>query len=433
MKLSGLAESLAGVGRDYVSGFKRGAEFQTEASSDIAVYRAGLGGMSGVRGLFHLLGVACGEIANVATLGHLERRSFKEAVYGGGDISYSGESVIDFIERYEAMYGLTEDESTENSRENGDENVSIPSIKRRFYVGENGAVGRYEAEGQIREGGREPVVILDKVKERVAKYAEGGDDSCLSFADIIRRGWDKYIRENGVEAGKKAMGEFNAAQEERAKKIARGEPVEGYSGFSKFRAAYRKAVSGKKEDHERDPAEGLSDEDAVKKYWKDACNEINDVRDRVAKARGYQTELDRYRAKVISDWKEEKEKEMLSKNRINDVEFAEKQAYIVEEIKARPFFKNTSYETLSNLAETLYRSINVHEDGLERNLKWIAENDFNGSGFRVEDGFLDSVGVPYVPSGLMTEVPTKDREFNDEEKADLQDRIESIYYRIATN
>ena len=155
MKLSGLAESLAGVGRDYVSGFKRGAEFQTEASSDIAVYRAGLGGMSGVRGLFHLLGVACGEIANVATLGHLERRSFKEAVYGGGDISYSGESVIDFIERYEAMYGLTEDESTENSRENGDENVSIPSIKRRFYVGENGAVGRYEAEGQIREGGRE--------------------------------------------------------------------------------------------------------------------------------------------------------------------------------------------------------------------------------------------------------------------------------------
>lgn len=124
----GVRSLKSGIG----SGFRRSVEFQTEAPSDIALYRSELDGMSEVGGLAHLAGAVCGGIVDIVTLGHFERKSFRELTYGKSDVSYSGGDVMDFVKRYEVAHGLEVEE--DNVSGNLEKSVGDKATRNRYDI-----------------------------------------------------------------------------------------------------------------------------------------------------------------------------------------------------------------------------------------------------------------------------------------------------------
>ena len=145
--------TMSGIGHDYMNGFRRGAEFQTEASSDIAAYKSELDGMSGLREFSHLVGAACGEFVGIISGGHFERKSYNEMIHcGGDDMAYLSDDFWDdsvpsedrvrlIIAKYEAVNGKTlEDDEVDMGNDGlegsvGDVEVGRHGDNRTVYEG----------------------------------------------------------------------------------------------------------------------------------------------------------------------------------------------------------------------------------------------------------------------------------------------------------
>lgn len=316
-----IAESVANVGRDYVSGFKRGAEFQTEAPSDIAVYRAELDGMSGIRELIHLTGAACGEIANAVTLGHFERKSFRDLTYGSNDVSYSGGDVMDFVKRYEVAHGLNveEDSTASNDLEESVGGSDVRAARRKV----NAVVNEYEAENGNSDD------------ERDSDYTNGDVDTDRRVDDVGKA--------------------YDMAAKEDVGRVKMYEARKGRAGDSDY-------------------VEVSIDDDG------NVDNKVVDTRYSFDKA-----------------WNEA-EIMMKRHTRLN---------------------LNSALDE----AEVVKRRMITQENGLARNIEYLSNLKLDEVRQRVGDGYMSTLNIPYVHGADGGERPQKKRDFNNDEKKVLVNRI----------
>ncbi|MCK5321476.1 hypothetical protein KAJ38_02765 [Candidatus Pacearchaeota archaeon] len=144
---------VAGVRDHYISGFRTGVGFQSEAPLEIAKYSSYLNKTSGFGKLFHYIGVACGEIVNFGSLGYFERKSFGNLNREDGT-TQSNDNLEDIVEEeHETVKDSKLEEDIINYFIKTGENVTskinknYKSKNKEFYNGNKDSPERGYSEG----------------------------------------------------------------------------------------------------------------------------------------------------------------------------------------------------------------------------------------------------------------------------------------------
>lgn len=325
----GVADYVAGAvtsaRHSFKSGLGRGMDFQTEAPADVSAYRTELESMGEVEELIHYVGTAVEEILNAVTLGHFERKDYRELTVGGSDdywnIDLSGyktaeEKVDAMINAYRAAGGtFDEDENREEGREgNSDLEASVGDAENN-----------------------------NSDEERDDHYADSrGSNRRRYFAD-------------------------------------------GNGGGNTRRRELEDSVSEVKYDYPIDESDkrGFYEAFSDEVFWKEI--------------------VEAYDSKISTE-------KAIAEDR------AERVAELDARVEARRLANEEEDRKLQN-------RINTEKSGLARNLDDLDSFMLPELRERVSEGYMSTLGVPYVEGTHCGIRPRKERDFTDEEKRSLINRV----------
>jgi hypothetical protein len=150
----------------------------------------------------------------------------------------------------------------------------------------------------------------------------------------------------------------------------------------------------------------------------DEAEELGHIHSEREKAKTNGGRLDLDEAEELGHIYIEREQKRLNGEKL-DLDEAEETAHAM--MKRNP---TLNLNSAWNEFEKVKKRMETQEKGLKDNLAWIRQNDRMNATDYTEKGFISTLNIPYVPSGLGTKEP---RRKNDLSKEDERELIEKIF------
>ena len=107
----------------------------------------------------------------------------------------------------------------------------------------------------------------------------------------------------------------------------------------------------------------------------------------------------------------------------NNTEEPQNETAPEQEVEEAEQDNRLSLEAAEDEGVIIRRRMNTQKSGLSRNITWIKNNDPTSAQRRVDEGFMSTLNIPYVSSGINNTKPTRERDLNSNEKQVLLNRI----------